>query len=138
MEFSKEIEKIEDWFEKERSAGVTLLKRIEPLLAEAEPVVKELTAVVTDAAGADPALLPVAAVITGVGGYLKKAIADEGVVDTFVAANATAPLKSLLLNAASLILQHTTKTGLTEDSDFDTAAQVAYATVKEAVALAKE
>jgi len=128
--------KLEGWFKKEQTALAALFKRIEPLVAEAEPIVKTLSAVVAGAAVLDPALAPEAGILNAVTGFVAKATADETVAATFAEANATAPLKSVLLNAASLVLSKTTKTTATQVSDFDTAAQLAYATVKQAIASA--
>ena len=127
--------KLEGWFKKEQTAVAKLFARIEPLVAEAEPIVKDLSAVASVAALGDPALAPAVAILTAVTGYVSKAVADEAVAAAFVSANATAPLKSVLLNAASLVLSKTTKTSSTAVSDFDTAVQLAYAVSKEASAV---
>jgi len=126
---------ISGWFHKESAALHSLFARIEPLVAEAEPIVKALSAVTADAAALDPQLAPAAAVMSSIAGYIQQAVSSPRAAISFVAANSGAPLKSVLLNAASLVLSKTTKTTATELSDFDTAAQLAYATVKEAAVI---
>jgi hypothetical protein len=128
--------KLEGFFKKEQTALAALFKRIAPLVSEAEPIVKAISACVSTAAVLDPALAPEASILSAVTGFVAKATADETAAATFATANASAPLKSVLLNAASLVLSKTTKTNATAVSDFDTAAQLAYATVKQALASA--
>lgn len=123
------VTEIEDWFHKEKASAEKLLQRIEPLLSEAEPIVKDIAEVASTVGVAEGNPLLVA-----VGHYLQTALTDQIAVGTFLAANQHVPTANLLHNAAVLALQHTSGNTAAEVSDLDTAVQVAYATVKESAA----
>ena len=124
---------IEGWFTKEKVSLDKLFKRIEPLVAKAEPIVKEVAEVATEGAalesGAPGALL------LGIAKYLDKTIPVADVVDNFLKVNATTPINSLLHNTAALALQYTHGDASTDISDIDTAVQLAYSAVKQAASV---
>jgi hypothetical protein len=123
------FQKVEGWFKKEDENVDKLFTRIEPLIVKAEPIVKELAVVATGLAGGSP-------LMAAVSGFLSKSVPVASEVEAFVSANQTAPVSSILHNAATLALQHVSGSAATTISDLDTAVQIAYSATKQLAAAA--
>jgi len=119
---------IESWFSKQEHSAKKVFARIEPLIAEADPIVTALSAAVGVLEGLDKS-----AVMTKVAGYLSTVTTDVDKVEGFVTENQGAPINSILHNAAVFALTFAIgPMASTVVSDIDLAVQTAYSVLKEA------
>jgi hypothetical protein len=100
------------------------LKKIEPFLEQALPIVSSIAVVAGAVASSDIGRR--GEIIGKVGDYLKT-VADEGIkVEAFIQKNADIPLPNLLHNAAVFALSFTSKGAGAYLKDLDLAVQLAY------------
>ena len=126
--FTELEDDIEGWFSKQERSAKKLFGRIEPLVAEAEPIVAGISTAIGVTAGVEKSVI-----MTKIAGYLGTVTTDAAKVEGFVTDNQGAPLNSILHYAAVFALTlGMGSTATTVISDVDLAVQTAYSVLKEA------